>query len=356
MKRNYIGVAVGLLSTCFLFGCRQTAEEDTVVMLEQEQEEVTYKLGEVQKKDIVQTQKVKCTYKQMKDQEVSFSLGGKRVEKVYVRKGDTVKKGQLLAQLSGGNLDSRIEQLEYYIARNKLLLEYADVNEANDISERWVQEIYNGWPGAEESVKSIQKNYRYQKEDLQDAIDLDETELAKLKAEKNASSVYAQMDGVVYSIKDGLEGSTSKKDEVVMTVIDSTECIFVTESPELVSSFQEGVTVSMNLTGKNTGTYELMPYKMETWGEEQYFSIFSGPDNEGMEVGTYGYIDLVTDSKTNVLAVSNKAIYKAGDEYYVYVVGENNMREVQWIQIGLAGDDDTEVVEGLQEGDKVILK
>lgn len=356
MKKKYTFMVLGMLTTLLVTGCGKLVDDSPIIMLEQEEEETEYKLGEAQICDVEQTQKIKCTYKQMKDQEVSFSLGGKWVEKVYVRKGDTVVKGQLLAQLSGGNLDSRIENLEYAISRNKLLLKYADISEANDISERWVQEIYNGRPGAENDVEGIQKNYRYQKEDLQDTLAVDEAELKQLKAERSASSVYANMDGVIYEIQENLEGSTSVKDQVVMTIIDSSECIFVAETPEFKELFENGKTVSMALSGKNKGDYELMPYKMEEWGDEQYFSIFSGPDSEGLDVGVSGYIKLISAFKPQVLAVDSNAVYKAGDEYYVYVVGANNMRQVNWIEIGLVGDSYTEVVSGLQEGDKVILK
>ena len=32
------------------------------------------------------------------------------------------------------------------------------------------------------------------------------------------------------------------------------------------------------------------------------------------------------------------------------------MREMKWIEIGLVGDDKVEIVSGLQEGEKVIIK
>lgn len=357
MKRKKITcLACALAISSVMAGCGGAETESPVIILEQEQEETVYKMGEVTVDDVEQVQKIKCTYKQMKDQKVSFELGGKIVEKVLVKEGDTVKKGQLLAQLSGGNLDAQIENLEYRVKRNKLLLGYVDENEANDISERWVNETYNGRPGAVEDVKQIQENYRYQREDLQDAISLDEIELSRLKAERNASSVYAEIDGVVHSIMEYLEWSTSEKDKVIMTIIDSSECVFVTEESEFMDHFKAGEKYDMNLTGKNNGAYQLTPYKMEEWGDAQYFTVVSGPEEGNMDVGTSGYLNLKTAFKPQVTTVPVGALYTAGEEYFVYVVGENGMREVQWVKLGLIGNDKAEVLEGLQEGDKVILK
>ena len=57
-----------------------------------------------------------------------------------------------------------------------------------------------------------------------------------------------------------------------------------------------------------------------------------------------------------MLTVPLKAVHLASGKSYVYVLGEGNMREVKWIETGLFGDETVEILSGLTEGEKVIIK
>ena len=83
-------------------------------------------------------------------------------------------------------------------------------------------------------IESTQRSYRYQREDYGDALETDRKELEKLQGELKSSRVYAVTDGVVYKLKERLEGATSQKDEVVMTIVDTSECLFETEDRKSV--------------------------------------------------------------------------------------------------------------------------
>ena len=82
----------------------------------------------------------------------------------------------------------------------------------------------------------------------------------------------------------------------------------------------------------------------------------SGPENAGIDVGTAGTIQVVADRRENVLCIPLSAIHTADDGSYVYVLNEDNMREVKWVETGLAGDDTVEILSGLTEGERVIRK
>lgn len=355
------GLTAGLvlLGLTGLTGCGGGTPEESLVVYEPETEGVSYLFGVAEIGDVEKTEKIKATYRQTSEQEVSFSLSGKRIEKVYVREGDSVRKGELLAELSGGQ-EREIETLEYQLARNRLLLGYADTNEEYAISAAWVNFLYNGW-GTEESVKenveAIRQSYRYQREDYEDAIELDQRKLEQLLKEQEDSKVYAKLTGVVYDLKEGLEGATSKADEVIMTIVDTKGCLFETEAPESAEYFKEGETVKLSLSyGTAAGEYELMPMDMDEWGEKQYFSIYDGAFETGIEVGTGGTIRLVTDSRRQVLCVPVSAVNSADGQTYVYVLDQDGQREVREVETGLYGDDTVEIISGLEEGEKVIRR
>ena len=73
-------------------------------------------------------------------------------------------------------------------------------------------------------------------------------------------------------------------------------------------------------------------------------------------MGSSAVITLETSRKDHVLCIPAQAVHEADGKSYVYVLGENDIREVKWIETGLYGDSMVEVVGGLTEGENIILK
>lgn len=364
MRRGIIKRWIGIcLLSALLCGCGQEEDTDRLVVVEQEEQEPLYSFAAVTVGDVQKTTRVTCTYRQMKDQPVSFSQSGRVVEKVYVKEGDTVKKGELLAELSGGNLEDEIARLEYAVARNELLLSYLDTDMDYEISAVWLNYLYRSGQSQydaenrDRSVKSIQQSYRYMREDYEDTLEMDRKQLEEYRKEVRQSRVYAQMDGMVYQMQEHLEGSTSKEGEVVMTIVDNSQCVFETEVPEYAELFREGQEIEMNVAyGTGVGKYVLTPWHMEEWGETQFFSVLEGPEGDGIGVGTMGTMILVLEKREQVLTVPALAVSEADGGAFVYVQGAENTREVKWVETGLYGDSVVEITAGLAEGDMVILK
>ena len=206
-------------------------------------------------------------------------------------------------------------------------------------------------------MESIERDYDYKREDYNDEIEFDKKKLNALKSEQSGSKIYASMSGTVYSIADHLEGSTSKKDEVVMKIVDSRSGFFESSDEDCLKRFKEGDVIEMSIVyGSASGEYELTPYNISSWGEIQRFDILSGPENEGIDVGTTGTLKLILERRDSVLSLPLGAIYHADGKPYVYVLDENNFRQMVWIETGLTGDDKVEITGGLSEGDKVVYK
>lgn len=349
---------------CMFTGCAATeAEEENIVLIEKEKEAIVYDMAVVTVADVVKTEKVKCIYQQVNEQAVCFEVGGKRIDKVYVERGDEVTEGQLLATLDTGNAVDRIETLEYQIARNELTLEYSQLNEDYEISTLWLNYIYNsnGSDAAEEALKAnvaqIQQRYEYSREDCQDAIDLDRKELQKLNKELKQANLYAGMSGTISFQKSNLEGSSAVAGEEIMHIIDSSECLFAVEGTKYAEYFSADTKVAMSISsGTGAGDYELIPYNMDAWEERLLFAIADDDGSRTIEVGAMGMMKVVLGERKQVLSVPVGAVHVADGKSYVYVLGEDNVREVKWIETGLMGDLYAEVISGLSEGEKVILR
>lgn len=368
IRKNRIGqrlAAVCLAGVALaISGCSSAADDgDGVIVVEQEADPVVYDMAVAMLGDVQKTQRIKCTYQQTNDESLSFGISGISVKKVYVEEGDVVEKGQVLAELSSGSRQDEIARLEYQIARNQLQMDYSQINEDYEISTLWLNYLYQSGQSAadrerlDEGVAQVQQNYDYYREDWQDAINLDMLQLEQLRREAQDSLLVAGMSGTVSHIKDRLEGSTSVRGEEVLTIIDGSECLFMTETPEYASCFEEGQEVYMEIiSGAGAGKYTLLPYEMGSWGEQQLFSLAEGAESATIEVGTIGSIVAVVDQRNQVLCVPTAAVHSADGRDYVYVLGEDQMRQVKWIETGLYGDSMVEVLSGLTEGERVILR
>lgn len=366
-RRNHLGaklLCVCTMSAILLSGCSQAPVEEKSVVVDNSDKTIAYNFVAVERRDVTATKSLRCTYRQQSEVEQSFQLTGRIIDHVYVQEGDYVKKGDVLATLTLNTLNRDIEDLEYRITRNELQLSFIEQNEALAIQKLWVGYLNSpyqseeGKKNVESQVEGIRQNYRYQREDCEDALEIDRKKLKTLQQEKKYCSLVAEMDGMVYKLTEYLRGTTSKAGEVVVTIVDNSQCLF--EAPyveEDAQRFHEGDFLEMVVnTGNAVGTYTLTPYQRDQWTDKMQFKVYDGPFTSGLEVGTSGNIHFETERREQVLALPKNVVNRADDKYYVYVIDENDMRQVKWVEVGVYGDNYVEIVSGLEEGEKVIQR
>jgi len=78
--------------------------------------------------------------------------------------------------------------------------------------------------------------------------------------------------------------------------------------------------------------------------------------DERIRSGMTANIDIITDRRENVIAVPRHSIIGNGNGAMVMIVGADGIAHVGKVQTGLVGSDgNVEIVEGVQEGEKVLL-
>ncbi len=337
-------------------------EEEPLIVIDSGNDTIDYELVTCTKGDVVLTARIAAQYKKNSEQEVYFPVSGKYVDKVYVREGDVVKKGDLLAELSAGNIQGEIARLKYQIKRNELLNGYADEEYLIDMQYQWLNYIYMTGQSAKDkerldtSLENLKKQTDSKKENYGDSLEFDKKKLASLNAEYSASRVYAEFDGTVKFIADNLEGSTSNISKLAMTIVDNEEGYFASSDLKYKDMFKEGEPVPMRITvGNGKGDYRLIPADIENWDKYMKFYVFEG-DVENLTADVTGDIIVTVDQRTDVLNVPSRCVYRAGKEFYVYVINEDGLRDACFVKVGLMGDDRVEILEGLKEGDSVIKR
>ncbi len=323
--KNKVVILTGMVFL-LLSGCGEAADaERGLIVVPELEQQISYSTVTVKRGDVTSTKSVICTYQQQEETSVTVNVSGKLVSEIKVEKGDKVSEGDLLIKLGGSDLEERIREAEYKIERNKVLLSAIDDKES------------------------------YAAEDLEDEIYIDELKLKALYEELEGSRIFAPAAGTVTWIKGQLKGSTSAEGEKVMTIVDETSCIFTLTKNRNTEYLKKDENVLMRINiGSAAGTYELMPVNTGEWGDKLYYALTDDYRDASIPVGTSGYIDVVLAHKENVLKLPANVIHDIGEEHYVYVPGENNVREMRYVTTGIEGDDGTEILSGLSEGDVVL--
>jgi len=80
-------------------------------------------------------------------------------------------------------------------------------------------------------------------------------------------------------------------------------------------------------------------------------------DNENIRPGMSTSVGIITENKSNVLLISSSAVKTQGDAYYAEVMESGQTKPTRKIvEIGISNDTQTEIVSGINEGDKVVTK
>ncbi len=91
-------------------------------------------------------------------------------------------------------------------------------------------------------------------------------------------------------------------------------------------------------------------------GVVNYVVIVSvNPGDVAAKIGMTANANIVVTSKENVLLVPNRAVRASGAKRLVTVQKQNGTSEEIPVQLGLANDQETEVVSGLTEGQVILI-
>lgn len=385
MKKGTYLIAFVLAGAMLSGGCsvlpEQTVEHPNVVV--EAVEETDYNLAQVERGDIYLTQKLFFLYAQTTEEAIHFETEGRRVESVYAKVGDEVKKGQLLAELYSEDLQADLDNYNYQKEYYKQLNAQAEELYAYDYAKVEKQVESGALTEAEgTSQKAALKQSLTDTTDANDdALTIIELRIQELETELAGCKIYAGIDGVVTFILPRLEGSTSDEDVTVYRIINSDECLFRLENSEYGDQFEVGQAVHVQINdelGYDTTVKRIVasdgadinveqPADTQNQETDQsasddqtpaIYTIYLEPDeiDTSLEVGTRGYVTLVLDERHDALYLPNSCIYTADDQTYVFVEDADGMQSIQYVTVGMKGDSYTEITDGLGEGDIVIRK
>ena len=336
-----------LLTSCQLFPEEETLPAAPVIHAYEAQD---YTMSPVIRGELILSETAKCSYVPAKKAELSFALSGEFIDKVYVEKGDQVKAGDLLAELALNDLPNQIAQQEYQLELLNVKMEH--------LLENWELEFQyeDTLAVGEEKREMTDQMFQNQLESLEDSIYLQELRIEQLKTDLKNRQIFAPIDGTVTYVRKTSEGDRSQKHDVFVTVADMTMTAFAVTG-KYAPYFPVGTQAVVTC---NKQDYPVEAVDASEFGFPQsddnptaYLRLLE-PDPT-LEDKRQGTVNVVMDAREDTLYVAENAVYQSGDQYFVYVLNENDIKVMQNVTIGLQTRKYIEIVSGLNEGDSVIV-
>lgn len=271
-------------------------------------------------------------------EELSFEASG-RISKLYVELGSEVKAGDLLAeQEEEGVVSDASSALNRYLSEKKTYMDTVKAAKKKLASN----------PGKEE--KEWQELILAQAEEL---WAMQEPQLwaawEEARSKVGKSQIFAPYDGVVTACLS--EGTTVSAGQPILALAD-TNRLYVTVgsylSPADYSNYEEIYAI---VNGKETE----VTYIEELMEEEGLNTYYSAVDYNGARMGDFVLVCMKNNYHPQVLSIPSKAIYRDSSGSYVYFL-EGDTRVRRDVVTGYSGTVYVEILEGLQEGDKVYVK
>jgi multidrug efflux pump subunit AcrA (membrane-fusion protein) len=172
--------------------------------------------------------------------------------------------------------------------------------------------------------------------------------------------VRASINGVARNVLFFWEGRISSRNEIVAVIDDVTQSFFrvANFAPEGISP-GDRFEMSIAQTGMVVEVESVIPdsvddaFNPRTMGERLWFSIV-GDDILFFDQGTSGRIVYIVDEVTDVIVVPTRALGRAGERDFVFVM-EDGVRRLRYIETGVRGSHYVEVLDGLREGELVVV-
>ena len=308
-----------------------------------------YRTVEVTRGDVTLETKLVFAYNPTRKEELHFAEAGRSYGAIYVTVGDEVKEGDLLAELDTAAEQEAIRGTELELQRLEIRLETA----RNALEYALEEEKLRG-SGSTVASDARQADIDY----YEAAIAIREKKLAEQQKELDGFRIYAPMDGTVTYVRAVDENSVSGRNENVIRVTDSSSSIFSVSTTEY-ALFPVGQTFTVK-----SGDEEYLCVSRDPAA----FGFSRTPDRNGMrmvclelaegkgpEGNARGEVRIVQDKRENVLLLPARAVFTVGDRSYVYYDDESGLKTTRQVVCGLSDGNRTEIVEGLKEGDHVIV-
>ncbi len=305
-------------SGCYFF----PAEEELLDPPTIAPDEVTYSTYTAKLKTIENTVTVTGYLKSETEKECYFTDYTGQVKNIYVKAGDFVEEGDLIAEMNTGALEYELEIQKLKVQKAKL--------------------VYNSTGSQADKLQ----------------LEIEQNTLDMYQAEYDGAKILAPMSGQVSYVYD-LEPGTEMDPYKVLARIADPEALYVNaEFPESIT-FKKGDKVKITVGDiEYQGTISYSPTEAREAGDENGNALYASFDSEKPAfayLGSLADIKKVKASSENAIVIPKHLVKSDGDRQYVQIYADGEKIEVD-VVTGITNATEIEIISGVNEGDQVIVK
>ena len=362
-KKHWIfGGLSGILTALCLTGCLIPVEEvyepvptvdaGTVIVVQ---------TAPCLREDLTDIANLSVRYVPVRSEDLYFVEDSVPYSDFYVKAGENVSAGDLLAKL---DTDAEEEALADLVSQAEVNENaFRQLEQEYDLTVRR-QNILDQNLSWQERTKAHEKNeerYTLKKQELEDQKGLLDLNMQILRERIEARKIYAPFDGVITYLYSPDRGELSSLTRKVMSISDSTLSVFRGETKDY-AYFPSGATFVVTT---DTNEYPVTVVSAEELGlsddvkpsdpETHYVYLQVSEEVYDLKDNVGGRTFAVRAESKDTLTVPVKAVTEIGGKAYVYCPTENGVRTIREVTTGLTNGKKTEILSGLSEGDLVIV-
>lgn len=309
---------------------------------------VAVEVATVGRKDITPVLAFSSNFEPVWSADISGKVDG-RIERLNVDEGDAVSAGMTIAVLDMGELSAQVIQAEGSLFQAKANLEQAELD---------LKRMESLATSGAISVQSLD-SARTKRDLAAGQVRSAEGALALYDNKLTGATITSPRDGVV--VKRYLQtGFYAKAGSPIISVADiSTLLAKATVGEAEIAQLQLGATVKIKvdaLGGQEfTGTVtRLSP--VATVPSRTFIAEVSIPNQQNiLKAGMFAKAEVPVKPHLQAIVVPETALVMREDVKTVYVLTANNKVQQRVLKLGYVGNGWAEVLEGLNEGDQIVV-
>lgn len=368
INKKKIIILIVIIGTVFLLFARAAGKKDNIIYLTED----------VRKGSIEQTVIATGTVRSNNRVEVGAQVSGKIIN-INVVLGQEVRKGDLIANIDSKTQEDNLEKAKSQLSSYETQLESRKIDLEVSLSKfKRAENLFKVKSISQDDYETAKQEYYSAQSSVKETEELiKQAEIDVKTAETNLSytTITSPIDGVIISVPVS-EGQTVNSAQTAPTIVQVADLKKMLIKPEIsegdITKLKEGQNVEFTILSAPEKIYKAKINSIDpattTLTDNEYEESASSTD------AVYYYANVIVDNDDgllrigmtatstikvaeahDVLVVPTLALHKKGDRYYVNVLDSKNTSTEKIIEVGISDNFNTEVIKGLQEGEKVII-
>jgi hypothetical protein len=147
----------------------------------------------------------------------------------------------------------------------------------------------------------------------------------------------------------------SRADRAVATIADQSNSVFMVRGQEIKNLvIGEHYPLTIDSIVYDAVVVDAEEVGIERAASDEMYLVVTDEEQPIVTARTYARVTIMLDEAVDVLYLPSRVISKANARVFVYML-EDGVRTIRDIEIGLEGNNRTEITSGLSEGEAVIM-